>query len=147
MGWRWSKGSNGAVIFEGSYGTQPARKVVVKCVVGVCSDVGREEYNMYTEADGFSNIVRCYGMESDRRYVYLFLEPCICSLKDLVQIYSPYALQSESEKTRLISVKNALGNRVTLWKENDYPSPLLLKLMRLVERFFSTYRLGFDRCK
>ncbi|KAL5547703.1 hypothetical protein UlMin_002934 [Ulmus minor] len=128
-----AKGSNGTVIFEGSYGPPPARKAAVKRVVGVYSNVGREEYNMYMEADGINNIVRCYGMESDWRYVYLFLEPCICSLKDLIQIYSPYALpifQSESEITRLISVKNVLGNRVNLWKENDYPSPLLLKLMR-----------------
>ncbi|KAL5548672.1 hypothetical protein UlMin_003903 [Ulmus minor] len=128
-----AKGSNGTVIFEGSYGRQPARKAAVKRVVGFYSNVGREEYNMYMEADGINNIVRCYGMESELRYVYLFLEPCICSLMDLVQIYSPYALQifqSESEKTRLISVKNVLGNHVTLWKENDYPSPLLLKLMR-----------------
>ncbi|KAL5548682.1 hypothetical protein UlMin_003913 [Ulmus minor] len=128
-----AKGSNGTVIFDGSYGPQPARKAAVKRVVRVSSNVSCEEYNMYMEADGINNIVRCYGMESDRRYVYLFLEPCICSLKDLVQIYSPYALPifpSESEKTHLISVKNVLGNRVTLWTEDDYPSPLLLKLMR-----------------
>ncbi|KAL5548681.1 hypothetical protein UlMin_003912 [Ulmus minor] len=127
-----AKGSNRTVIFDGSYGPRPARKAAVKRVVRVSSNVGCEEYNMYMEADGINNIVRCYGMKSDWRYVYLFLEPCICSLKDLVQIYSPYALQifqSESEKMRLISVKNVLGNRVTLWKENDYPSPLLLKLM------------------
>ena len=142
-----AKGSNGTIIFDGSYGPQPARKAAVKRVVRVSSNVSCEEYNMYMEADGINNIIRCYGMKSDWRYVYMFLEPCICSLKDLVQIYSPYALQifqSESEKTRLISVKNVLGNHVTLWKENDYPSPLLLKLMRLVECFFSTSTLSLD---
>ncbi|KAL5548676.1 hypothetical protein UlMin_003907 [Ulmus minor] len=135
-----AKGSNGTIIFEGSYG---ARKVAVKRLVRTealverliqaDSDVGSDEYNVHVEADRFNNIVRSYGRECDKSFVYLFLELCTCSLDDLIRVCSPSFPQNDcpaSEKRRLMSVKCILGDNVTLWKENGYPSPLLLKLMR-----------------
>ncbi|KAL5548673.1 hypothetical protein UlMin_003904 [Ulmus minor] len=135
-----ARGSNGTIIFEGSYG---ARKVAVKRLVRTEAlverliqadfDVGSEEYNVHVEADGFNNIVRCYGRECEKSFVYLFLELCTCSLDDLIRVCSPSFPQNdcpESGKGRLMSVKCILGDDVTLWKEKGYPSPLLLKLMR-----------------
>lgn len=89
-------------------------------------------------SDCHPNIVRWHGVECDNDFVYLALERCTCNLDDLVQIYSDISVNSTFRKDQgigcLIKSQIDIGKDSTqcLWKENGYPSPLLLKLMRLV---------------
>ncbi|KAL5548671.1 hypothetical protein UlMin_003902 [Ulmus minor] len=125
-----ARGSNETVILVGSYG---GRRVAVKRLVLKNSNVGAKEQKAYLKVDNLKNIVRYYGKENDKEFVYLFLELCTCSLDDLIRIYSPTFQQNAclaGERKRFKSVKKIVGDDVILWKENGYPSPLLLKLMR-----------------
>lgn len=131
-----AKGSNGTIVLEGVYEGRP---VAVKRLVLAHHDVAFKEIQNLIASDRHPNIVRWYGVEYDRDFVYLSLERCICNLDDLIQIYSnssqnpvageEYALIQN--KVRLSSIKNIMPD-VNLWKANGLLSPLLLKLMRLV---------------
>ncbi|RHN41805.1 putative protein kinase IRE1 family [Medicago truncatula] len=76
-------------------------------------------------SDHHQNIVRLYGVEYDEDFIYLALERCTCNLNDLVQV------ESGKDTTEY------------LWKKNDHPSPLLLKLMRgIVAGVVHLHKLG-----
>lgn len=131
-----AKGSNGTVVFEGIY---EGRVVAVKRLVRSHHDIAFKEIQNLIASDRHPNIVRWYGVEQDQDFVYLALERCICSLSDLIQIYTDTSenacpnqnLDGESTKHR-IYLDNLKGifPDTELMKENGCPSPLLLKLMR-----------------
>lgn len=134
-----AKGSNGTIVLEGFY---EGRRVAVKRLVRAHHDVALKEIQNLIASDRHPNIVRWYGVESDQDFVYLSLERCTCSLDDLIQINSDSSCNSvlsEDQATRsMIEHKSRLGSvkvimkDLNLWKANGHPSPLLLKLMRLV---------------
>ncbi|KAF7130063.1 hypothetical protein RHSIM_Rhsim10G0194200 [Rhododendron simsii] len=72
-------GSNGTIVLEGTYEGRP---VAVKRLVKVCHDVASKEHRNLCVTDSHPNIVRLYGKESNRDFVYLALERCyqiLCS--------------------------------------------------------------------
>ncbi|KAJ0693771.1 putative protein kinase IRE1 family [Helianthus annuus] len=103
-----AKGSNGTVVFEGIY---EGRKVAVKRLVKAHHDVASKEIQNLLVSDQHPNIVRLYGCEYDRDFVYLSLERCDCSLYDLIK----YKMYSKSFQP---------------CRPNGYPSADLLKLVR-----------------
>lgn len=135
-----AKGSNGTIVLEGIY---EGRQVAVKRLVRTHHDVALKEIQNLIASDRHPNIVRWYGVENDRDFVYLSLERCSCSLDDLIQIcldscHKPLPfIEGQPSKTmseykvRLDSVRSGM-QAVNLWKANGHPLPLLLKLMRLV---------------
>lgn len=126
-------GSNGTIIFDGRY---EGRSVAVKRLVKAHHSVASKEIQNLIVSDYHPNIVRWHGVEHDQDFIYLALERCICNLDDLIQIYSDTSENSGFRKDQaficLIKSQMETGNDTTqyLWKENGYPSPLLLKLMR-----------------
>lgn len=134
-----AKGSNGTVVFEGIYEGRP---VAVKRLVRSHHEVAFKEIQNLIASDQHSNIIRWYGVEYDRDFVYLSLERCTCSLDDLIKTYLEFSLTKVLEnvetneavtayKIQLDSLEGAIkGN--TLWKVGGHPSPLMLKLMRYV---------------
>lgn len=134
-----AKGSNGTIVLEGIYDGRPA---AVKRLVRAHHDVALKEIQNLIASDHHLNIVRWYGVEYDQDFVYLSLERCICSLNDLIFICSEFFQSQISTKdqdsnfpneytVRLQSIKE-INKDVELWKKNGHPTPLLLKLMRLV---------------
>lgn len=132
-----AKGSNGTVVLEGVY---EGRLVAVKRLVRTHHDVAWKEIQNLIASDRHPNIVRWYGVEYDKDFVYLSLERCTCSLDDLIQIYSDSSLNpvygkdrtsraAIEHKLRLDSVKGVMQD-LNLWKATGHPSPLLLTLMR-----------------
>ncbi|KAK4347562.1 hypothetical protein RND71_033901 [Anisodus tanguticus] len=130
------KGSNGTVVFEGIY---EGRAVAVKRLVRAHHDIAFKEIQNLVASDRHPNIVRWYGVEQGQDFVYLALERCICSLSDLIQIYADTSenacpnqnLDGESTKHRIyLDNLKCIILDTDLMKENGYPSPLLLKLMR-----------------
>lgn len=133
-----AQGSNGTIVLEGIYDGRP---VAVKRLVRTHHDVAFKEVQNLIASDQHPNIVRWHGVEYDQDFVYLSLERCTCSLYDLIYFHSG-SIQSQftmdqdphfwtEYTTRLNSM---MGNNkgIELWKANGYPSPQLLKLMRLV---------------
>ncbi|MFS8020943.1 putative protein kinase IRE1 family [Helianthus anomalus] len=86
--------------------------VAVKRLVKTHHDVVSREIESLNAADQHQNIVRWYDTTWDGDFIYLSLEPCDCSLYDLIQNPMGYL-----ESFRLM-------------KPNGYPSRILLKLMR-----------------
>ena len=132
-----AKGSNGTIVLEGIY---EGREVAVKRLVQAHHDVAHKEIQNLIASDCHPNIVRWYGVEYDHDFVYLALERCTCSLDDFIQIYSdisenPVFSKDQASKV-FIKAQLETGKDDTqyLWKANGYPSPLLLKLMRLVKQ-------------
>lgn len=132
-----AKGSNGTIVLEGMYEGRP---VAVKRLVQAHHDVAFKEIQNLIASDRHPNIVRWYGVEYDKDFVYLSLERCTCSLDDLIQIYSDSsvdpvfskdeATRSATEyKLRLDSVRGIMRD-LNLWKANGCPSRLLLTLMK-----------------
>lgn len=95
-----------------------------------------------------TNMVKYYGIDDDETFYYLYVERCgttSFNLYDLVQEDSANFRPSEDAKNdgqcsssaavqlkeRSESVTDSVRN-FTLVLDNGYPSPLLLKLMRLV---------------
>lgn len=109
------KGSNGTVVFEGSYG---GREVAVKRLLRSHNDIASKEIENLIASDQDPNIVRMYGFEQDNDFVYISLERCRCSLADLIQLHSvpPFS--------------NTKGTDIELWRQDGLPSAQLLKLMR-----------------
>ncbi|XP_004287715.1 PREDICTED: uncharacterized protein LOC101295745 [Fragaria vesca subsp. vesca] len=142
-----AKGSNGTIVLEGVYEGRP---VAVKRLVLAHHDMAFKEIQNLIASDRHPNIVRWYGVEYDRDFVYLSLERCICNLDDLIQLYSnssPNPVAGEDyaliqNKVRLSSVKNIMPD-ADLWKANGLLSPLLLKLMRdVVSGLVHLHELG-----
>ncbi|XP_040381724.1 serine/threonine-protein kinase/endoribonuclease IRE1 isoform X2 [Oryza brachyantha] len=109
------KGSNGTVVFEGSYG---GREVAVKRLLCSHNDIASKEIENLIASDQDPNIVRMYGFEQDNDFVYIALERCCCSLAELIQQHS------------LPSFSNTKGLDIELWRWDGLPSAQLLKLMR-----------------
>lgn len=130
-----AKGSNGTVVLEGMYEGRP---VAVKRLVKAHHDEAYKEIQNLIVSDRHPNIVRWHGVEYDQDFIYLALERCTCNLDDLIKIYSDISESSVYRKDQAFSclikgqIETQKGNTQYLWKENGYPSPLLLKLMRLV---------------
>lgn len=145
-----AKGSNGTIVLEGIYEGRP---VAVKRLVKSHHDVAFKEIQNLIASDRHPNIVRWYGVEYDQDFVYLSLERCTCSLKDLIQMYSdsseklacaegPATKAMTEYKVRLGSMEGVMTD-TELWKENGYPSPILLKLMRdVVSGLVHLHELG-----
>ncbi|XP_050388063.1 serine/threonine-protein kinase/endoribonuclease IRE1a-like [Argentina anserina] len=142
-----AKGSNGTIVLEGIYEGRP---VAVKRLVLGHYDMAFKEIQNLIASDRHPNIVRWYGVEYDRDFVYLSLERCICNLDDLIQIHAnssqnPVAGEDHpviQNKVRLSVVKNIMPD-VNLWEDNGLLSPLLLKLMRdVVSGLVHLHELG-----
>ncbi|XP_052196648.1 serine/threonine-protein kinase/endoribonuclease IRE1a isoform X2 [Diospyros lotus] len=145
-----AKGSNGTIVLEGIY---EGRLVAVKRLVKAHHDIAFKEIQNLIASDRHPNIVRWYGVESDQDFVYLSLERCTCSLSDLIQMCSDtsekptYTEDQPMEamiknKVCLDSMKGSLQD-IKLWKDNGFPSPLLLKLMRdVVSGLVHLHELG-----
>ncbi|ESW28251.1 hypothetical protein PHAVU_003G271000 [Phaseolus vulgaris] len=141
-----AKGSNGTIVLEGIY---EGRAVAIKRLVKTHHDIAYKEIKNLIMSDRHPNIVRWHGVEYDNDFVYLALERCTCNLDDLVQIYSDKSVTSAFRKDQgigcLIKSQMETGKDSTqcLWKENGYPSPLLLKLMRdIVSGVIHLHELG-----
>lgn len=109
------KGSNGTVVFEGSY---DGREVAVKRLLRSHTDIAQKEIQNLIASDRDPNIVRLYGCDQDDNFVYISLERCRCSLADLIQQHID---PSFSDVERI---------DVELWRQDGLPSAQLLKLMR-----------------
>ncbi|XP_058187193.1 serine/threonine-protein kinase/endoribonuclease IRE1a-like isoform X2 [Rhododendron vialii] len=128
-------GSNG-ILLEGTY---DGRRVAVKRLVKACHDVAFKEHLNLSVSDGHPNIVRLYGIESDRDFWYLALERCTCSLNDLIQRSTVSEDQATEVKVRL----KGTFPEVKLWTDKGYPSTILVKLMRdVVSGLVHLHKLG-----
>lgn len=138
-----AKGSNGTVVLEGIYDGRP---VAVKRLVQTHHDIALKEIQNLIASDHHPNIVRWYGVEYDQDFVYLSLERCTCSLYDLVSLSSnsfekkiygndedPISRSDFNQQGQLTSDNYHNIKDFELWKANGYPSPKLLKLLRLVQ--------------
>ncbi|CAK8561941.1 unnamed protein product [Lathyrus sativus] len=141
-----AKGSNGTIVLDGRYEGRP---VAVKRLVKAHHSVAYKEIQILIVSDRHPNIVRWHGVEYDQDFIYLALERCTCNLDDLIHIYSDISENSTFRKDqaleRLIEGKMETRKHDTqyLWKENGYPSPLLLKLMRdIVSGVVHLHELG-----
>lgn len=138
-----AKGSNGTIVLEGTYDGRP---VAVKRLVQTHHDVAWKEIQNLIASDCHPNIVRWYGVEYDRDFVYLCLERCTLSLEDLIFSYSSSSNYQKVNKHQdpnyfnncIIRLDSAMEHYkdYKLWKSNGHPSGQLLKLMRLVEALF-----------
>jgi serine/threonine-protein kinase/endoribonuclease IRE1 len=108
-----AKGSNGTIVLGGRYEGRP---VAVKRLVKAHHKVAYKEIRNLIVSDRHPNIVRWHGVEYDQDFIYLALERCTCNLDDLIK----GQMETGKDSTQY------------LWKENGYPSALLLKLMRLI---------------
>lgn len=127
-----AKGSNGTIVLEGSY---ECRAVAVKRLVQAHHNEAYKEIQNLIASDHHPNIVRWYGVEYDQDFVYLALERCTCNLDDLIQIYSDMSENqffSKNQASIKVLLETGKHNMQNLWRPNGFPSPLLLKLMRLV---------------
>ncbi|KAF7130463.1 hypothetical protein RHSIM_Rhsim10G0193600 [Rhododendron simsii] len=123
-------GSNGTIVLEGTYEGRP---VAVKRLVKAYHDVASKEHRNLSVSDSHPNIVRLYGKESDRDFMYLALERCTCNLNDFIQ--KPTFSEDQASEGTLREVK--------LWTEEGYPSPILFKLMRdVVSGLVHLHELG-----
>ncbi|XP_057448905.1 serine/threonine-protein kinase/endoribonuclease IRE1a [Lotus japonicus] len=141
-----AKGSNGTIVLEGTY---EGREVAVKRLVKAHHDVARKEIQNLIASDFHPNIVRWYGVEYDPDFVYLALERCTCNLDDLIHYYSDisenpvFSKDHASEFLKKAQMEIVTDDMQCMWKENSYPSPLLLKLMRdIVSGLVHLHELG-----
>ncbi|CAN0829646.1 Serine/threonine-protein kinase/endoribonuclease IRE1a [Linum grandiflorum] len=134
-----AKGSNGTIVLEG---TCDGRSVAVKRLVQTHHDVAVKEIKNLIASDQHRNIVRWYGVEHDQDFIYLALEQCSCNLSDFIYVHSG-TFQREMHNpdgqscsslpgttAQLCTILQQQKKTVELWKSNDQPSLLLLKLMR-----------------
>ncbi|XP_048140105.1 serine/threonine-protein kinase/endoribonuclease IRE1a-like [Rhodamnia argentea] len=130
------KGSNGTIVFEGTYDGQP---VAVKRLVRGHRAVDFDEIYYLMTSYSHPNIVRYCGAKYDLDFVDLALERCRCSLHDLIVAFSasldfsvcPHDPPSMAKyKNKLESIRVEMQD-VNLWIDGGRPSVLLLKLMRL----------------
>jgi serine/threonine-protein kinase/endoribonuclease IRE1 len=121
------RGSNGTVVLKGVYDGRP---VAVKRLLHAHHDVAVKEIRNLIASDQHPNIVRLYGVEQDVDFVYISLERCDCSLADLILFSSGEG--SIDARVRWSVSGQGMDKDVVLWRENGFPSPQLLKLMRFV---------------
>ncbi|PKA48124.1 Serine/threonine-protein kinase/endoribonuclease IRE1a [Apostasia shenzhenica] len=131
------RGSNGTVVFEGIY---DGRAVAVKRLLHAHHDVAFKEIQNLIASDRHPNIVRWYGVEQDMDFVYIALEHCMCSLSDLIQVYTDSqscqtgnsCMDSNPIKERKVIFRQTKETEsdLVLWHPNGLPSSQLLKLMR-----------------
>ncbi|CAN1215529.1 Serine/threonine-protein kinase/endoribonuclease IRE1a [Linum perenne] len=129
-----AKGSNGTVVLEGIY---EGRLVAVKRLVKAHNDVAFKEIQNLIASDRHPNIVRWYGVENDKDFIYLSLERCTCSLDDLIRMHSWSSCFPVEQQARGTAMHNpqlesvmTIMRDLNLWKLNGQPSTLLLTLMR-----------------
>ncbi|XP_043709124.1 serine/threonine-protein kinase/endoribonuclease IRE1a-like [Telopea speciosissima] len=130
-------GRNGTVVLEGIYHGRP---VAVKRLVKTHHELVSKEIQHLISSDQHPNIIRWYGVKYDQDFIYLILERCTCSLRNLIQTYSdssPNLTFNKHQATNSVNEYNvgldsAVGhsNDIELWKKNGYPSPHLQNLMR-----------------
>ncbi|KAH6771461.1 hypothetical protein C2S52_016264 [Perilla frutescens var. hirtella] len=121
------KGSNGTIVLEGEY---DSRSVAVKRMLMSFNNVAQKEMDYLIESDRHLNIIRWYEVEYDQDFVYLCLERCMCTLFDLIRLRTSLdqgQVLLESEIQLLRSLES--DEELVLWKNNDYPSALMLNLM------------------
>ncbi|KAL6519251.1 hypothetical protein OROGR_018571 [Orobanche gracilis] len=129
-----AKGSNGTIVLEGNY---EGRSVAVKRLVRTHHDVAVKAIQNLIASDQHPNIVPWHVVKYDQDFVYLCLERCTCSLFGLITFCtSSTRVTTIQEPPSIIrSDMQLLSNlesndELELWRANDYPSALLLKLMR-----------------
>lgn len=133
-----AKGSNGTIVLEGIYDGRP---VAVKRLVRAYNDIAFKEIQNLIMSDRHPSIVRWYGVEQDQNFVYLALERCSCSLYDLILMHLKSSVdptlwenldtEVEAECTMCLDSIKGFMPEFALWNSDGYPSPLLLKTMRL----------------
>jgi serine/threonine-protein kinase/endoribonuclease IRE1 len=121
------RGSNGTVVLKGVYDGRP---VAVKRLLHAHHNVALKEIRNLIASDQHPNIVRLYGVEQDADFVYISLERCDCSLADLILFSS--GVGSADIRVRWSVSGQETDKDVVLWRENGFPSPQLLKLMRFM---------------
>ncbi|GMN59125.1 hypothetical protein TIFTF001_028222 [Ficus carica] len=77
------KSGNGTVVYEGSYEGSP---VAVKRLLRSHLKGNYDEIELLRKSHHHQNIVRYYGHERDRDFLYLAMERCACNLDDLIQM-------------------------------------------------------------
>ncbi|XP_065855475.1 serine/threonine-protein kinase/endoribonuclease IRE1a [Euphorbia lathyris] len=145
-----AKGSNGTIILEGTYEGRP---VAVKRLVQAHNDVAFKEIQNLIASDRHPNIVRWYGVEYDKDFVYLSLERCMCSLDDLILVSSDSSINQILRRNQTKSLRTeynlqfdkvkGIVQGLSFWKANGHPSHLLLALMRdLISGLAHLHELG-----
>lgn len=140
-------GSNGTIVFQGTYGKRDGEKrpVAVKRLVKGHHHLASKEIESLIASDKHPNILRYFTKEEDRDFVYLAVELCDFSLDDLIQAHSDYSNKPvfpREYKIKLDSVRDVMQDGELL-KADRHPSPLLLKLMRdIVSGLVHLHQLG-----
>eukprot|EP01080_Neovahlkampfia_damariscottae_P005067 gene5067-8667_t len=75
------KGSNGTIVFEGYF---EGRKVAIKRMLKEFFNFANKEISLLIETDHHQNIVNYYTKEEDDQFIYLALELCTCTLKEII---------------------------------------------------------------
>ena len=76
------KGSNGTIVFEGYFEN---RKVAIKRMLKEFYNFANKEISLLIETDNHENIVNYYTKEEDEQFIYLALELCTCTLKEIIE--------------------------------------------------------------
>ncbi|KAK4483170.1 hypothetical protein RD792_010350 [Penstemon davidsonii] len=120
-------GSDGTVVFEGNL---DKRLVAVKRMNKTHIKLAEKQMAHLLKSDNHPNIVRYYGIDEDRDFVYLILERCTCSLSDLVKVYVSNIQGPQVQRNeQLLEIFGTKGE-FRLLENNGHPSALFLKLMR-----------------
>eukprot|EP01080_Neovahlkampfia_damariscottae_P012370 gene12370-6038_t len=82
------RGSYGTIVFKGE--SKDGRKVAVKKVLKYNNKIIDNEINLLIKSDRHGNILTYFGSEEDEDFVYLFLELCDFTLKDLIKSKKNY---------------------------------------------------------
>ncbi|XP_024018770.1 serine/threonine-protein kinase/endoribonuclease IRE1a [Morus notabilis] len=147
------KSSMGTVVYEGSYEGTP---VAVKRILKSHHEMADQEIKNFEASDHHQNVVKYYGVEQDRDFIYLVLELCDCNLSDLIEMPSAASLHqyeyvSKDHHCNTISVTSSdehselpnILEDADLWDDNNRPTPLLLKLIRdIVSAIEHLHKLG-----
>lgn len=129
------KGSNGTIFFEGIYKCRVRVAIrMVKMVKihgkdlnwAVCNCKYNCKYGGLNEVTRHPNIVHLFAIALDEDYYYFALERCICNLYELIQLCSNSMNGDNVQDEAIMQIVDKL------WLPNGYPSPKLMKLIRLV---------------
>ncbi|XP_010092334.2 serine/threonine-protein kinase/endoribonuclease IRE1b [Morus notabilis] len=148
------KSSMGTVVYEGSYEGTP---IAVKRILKSHHEMADQEIKNFEASAHHQNVVKYYGVEQDRDFIYLVLELCDCNLSDLIEMPSAASLNqyeyvSKDDHCNTISItsseehselpKNILED-AELWDDNKRATPLLLKLIwNIVSAIEHLHKLG-----
>lgn len=113
-----AEGSNKTVIFEGIYDCKI--HIAIKRFVLRRNVVNLDDLDMLIKLVRHPNIVHVLDIGIDEDYIYFALERCSCNLYELMQLCSNN--KGNARVPRIVK---------KLWRPNGYPSPKLLKLIRL----------------